>query len=94
VTTIQATIQTPPKDDFTVFKDPTIALKMARSINSQLPRSPTTQSPIPKRGKMNELDDVGQTAESKNGFFGKENVSSLLQLISTYNLNILLQTGH
>lgn len=68
---MQATTRSPPKDDFTVFKDPTIALKMGRSINLQQPQSPTTQSPIAKRGRLNEFSKQSEPN-------GKENVSKFL----------------
>ncbi|KAI6208580.1 Protein kinase domain-containing protein [Aphelenchoides besseyi] len=51
--------QQPPRDSFTVFKDPTVVRMAATQRPSTQPvHSPTTQSPVSKRGRINESLDI------------------------------------
>ncbi|KAI6190720.1 Protein kinase domain-containing protein [Aphelenchoides bicaudatus] len=69
--TVQTTTKSPPKDDFSVLRDPSVTLKTARQAHQFVPSSPSTQSPCAKRNRSN--------PESTNIYVGKENHRSFDQ---------------
>lgn len=90
--TTQTTTRSPPKDDFSVLKDPTVTLKMTRPVNQIVPPSPSTQSPNAKRGRT--VQESTLSRPEANDYAGKENVNLILKIFvnSNFSKPVLVKT--